>query len=452
VVAHTIKTYSKYSTAYQYPVAISVEASSGMEYPMICFNYGRTDEDGTYSSRTKYGMIGVIIHEVGHNFFPMIINSDERNWSWMDEGLNTFVQFLTEQEFDNNYPSQRGPAHKIVDYMKMPKDQLEPIMTNSENIINFGPNAYAKPATGLNILRETIMGRELFDYAFKEYCNRWAYKHPAPADFFRTMEDASGVDLDWFWRAWFFDIQPVDISMDSVLAYRPFSPATMPVKMDSISRNGRGRGMGMGNGKGRNGLANMPSSEFQHVSKLRNKASGIQFAVDRDTALRDFYYYYNPAKDTFGNAARAVMADQSQPKQETSVRDLYKDYTLLTPEEMKAYENAYLYEITFTNKGGFVMPIILQWNYTDGTSEVDYIHAYIWRKNENKVTKNFLKRKEVASIVLDPFKETSDIDESNHTWPRTAEPTRFEIFKNKQQSPADQVEMTPMKRALRGKK
>ncbi|MFN6048508.1 MAG: M1 family aminopeptidase, partial [Bacteroidota bacterium] len=175
---------------YQYPVAISVEASSGMEYPMICFNYGRTDEDGTYSSRTKYGMIGVIIHEVGHNFFPMIINSDERNWSWMDEGLNTFVQFLTEQEFDNNYPSQRGPAHKIVDYMKMPKEQLEPIMTNSENIINFGPNAYAKPATGLNILRETIMGRELFDYAFKEYCNRWAYKHPAPADFFRTMEDA----------------------------------------------------------------------------------------------------------------------------------------------------------------------------------------------------------------------------------------------------------------------
>ena len=452
VVAHTIKTYSKYSTAYQYPVAISVEASSGMEYPMICFNYGRTDEDGTYSSRTKYGMIGVIIHEVGHNFFPMIINSDERNWSWMDEGLNTFVQFLTEQEFDNNYPSQRGPAHKIVDYMKMPKDQLEPIMTNSENIINFGPNAYAKPATGLNILRETIMGRELFDYAFKEYCNRWAYKHPAPADFFRTMEDASGVDLDWFWRAWFFDIQPVDISMDSVLAYRPFSPATMPVKMDSTQRNGRGRGMGMGNGKGRNGLSNMPTSEFQHVSKLRNKASGISFAVDRDTALRDFYYYYNPSKDTFGNAARAAMADQSQPKQETSVRDLYKDYTLLTPEEMKAYENAYLYEITFTNKGGFVMPIILQWNYADGTSEVDYIHAYIWRKNENKVTKNFLKRKEVASIVLDPFKETSDIDESNHTWPRTAEPTRFEIFKSKQQSPADQVEMTPMKRALRGKK
>ena len=177
----------------------------------------------------------------------------------------------------------------------------------------------------------------------------------------------------------------------------------------------------------------------------------MQFAVDRDTSLRDFYYYYNPATDTFGNAAKVALAAQGQPKQESVVRDLYKDYTLLSPQEMKAFENAYLYEITFSNKGGFVMPIILQWNYTDGTSEVDYIHAYIWRKNEQKVTKNFLKHKEVASIVLDPFKETADIDESNHHWPRTVEPTRFEIFKNKQASPAEQVEMTPMKRALRKK-
>ncbi|MDP3928399.1 MAG: M1 family metallopeptidase, partial [Bacteroidota bacterium] len=223
-VAHTLRTYSKFTIPYPYPVAISVEAASGMEYPMICFNFGRTDEDGTYAERTKYGMLGVIIHEVGHNFFPMIINSDERNWSWMDEGLNTFVQFLTEQAFDNNYPSNRGPAHKIVDYMKLPKDQLEPIMTNSENINQFGSNAYGKPATALNILRETVMGRELFDYAFKEYCRRWAFKHPAPADFYRTMEDASGVDLDWFWRGWFYDIEPVDIALDSVVVFQAAVP------------------------------------------------------------------------------------------------------------------------------------------------------------------------------------------------------------------------------------
>ncbi|MBC7867321.1 MAG: M1 family metallopeptidase, partial [Gloeobacteraceae cyanobacterium ES-bin-316] len=215
-VAHTIKTYSKFTIPYPYPVAQSLEAANGMEYPMICFNYGRTEKDGTYSEGTKNGMLGVVIHEVGHNFFPMIINSDERQWTWMDEGLNTFVQYLSEELWDNKFPVSRGPANKIIDYMKMPKDQLEPIMTNSENIIMFGPNAYSKPATGLNILRETIMGRELFDYAFKEYARRWAFKHPTPADLFRTMEDASAVDLDWFWRGWFYGTEAVDISLDSV--------------------------------------------------------------------------------------------------------------------------------------------------------------------------------------------------------------------------------------------
>ncbi|MEN9941901.1 MAG: hypothetical protein RL286_1399, partial [Bacteroidota bacterium] len=205
LVAHTIKTYSKYTIDYPYPVAISVHSKwIGMEYPMICFNGGRPEADGTYSEGEKYGMWGVIIHEVGHNFFPMIINSDERQWTWMDEGLNTFVQYLTEQEWERGYPSRRGPAYLIADYMRGDKSGISPIMTNSESIKQFGNNAYGKPATALNILRETIMGRELFDYAFKTYCERWAFKHPTPADFFRTMEDASAVDLDWFWRAWFY--------------------------------------------------------------------------------------------------------------------------------------------------------------------------------------------------------------------------------------------------------
>ena len=220
-VAHTLRTYSKYSgIPYPYPVAISVEASNGMEYPMICFNYGRAEEDGTYTENAKYGAIGVIIHEVGHNYYPMIVNSDERQWTWMDEGINTFVQFLAEQEFDNNFPSDRGPAPDITYYMSSSKRYLEPIMTNSENIVMFGSNAYAKPAAALNILRETVMGRELFDMAFKEYCQRWAFKHPTPADFFRTMEDASGVDLDWFWRGWFYGIDAVDVSLDSVIWYK----------------------------------------------------------------------------------------------------------------------------------------------------------------------------------------------------------------------------------------
>lgn len=399
VVAHTIQVYSKFTIPYPYPVAISVEAANGMEYPMISFNFGRTEPDGTYSEGTKYGMIGVIIHEVGHNFFPMIINSDERQWSWMDEGLNTFVQFLTEQEFDNNYPSRRGPAHKIVDYMRMPKDQLEPIMTNSENIIGFGNNAYGKPCTGLNILRETIMGRELFDYAFKQYCKRWAFKHPTPADLFRTMEDASGVDLDWFWRAWFYDIEPCDISLDSVQSYQVVLGKTVPVKMDTIRRRS-------GNKK-----------EFEHISKIRNKQSGMQFLVDKDTSLRDFYYYYQPEQET-GN-------------KEPNIENRYGNLEKLSDDEFKNYDGKFVYQLYFTNKGGMVMPLIIQWNFKDGSTEVERISAYIWRKNENNVVKAFVKDKEVESIVLDPYLETSDIDTKNNQWPKAGISTRFEIFKNK---------------------
>jgi len=414
VTAHTIKTYSKFTIPYPYPVAISVEAANGMEYPMISFNFGRTEADGTYSEATKYGMIGVIIHEVGHNFFPMIINSDERQWSWMDEGLNTFVQFLTEQEFDNNYPSRRGPAHKIVDYMKMPKDQLEPIMTNSENIIGFGNNAYGKPCTGLNMLRETIMGRELFDYAFKEYCRRWAFKHPTPADLFRTMEDASGVDLDWFWRGWFYDIQPVDLSMDSVKAYQVVYGENVPVKMDTIFKRGTNN-----------------KKEFEHLSKLRNKQSGMQFLVDVDTSLRDFYYYYKP--------------ETEQGKE--VVENRYASLEKLTTEDYKQYEGKYIYEIQFSNKGGLVMPIILQWNFKDGSSEVERMSAYIWRKNEKNVTKAFIKDKEVESIIMDPYLETSDIDTKNNQWPKAGSSTKFEIFKNKVQVRGGNNANNPMQRA-----
>ena len=276
VVAHTIKSYSKFSIPYPYPVAQSVEAANGMEYPMICFNYGRTEKDGTYSETIKNGMIGVVIHEVGHNFFPMIINSDERQWSWMDEGLNTFVEYLTEELWDNKFPTKRGPAFQIVDYMKLPKDQLEPIMTNSENIIGFGNNAYAKPATGLNILRETIMGRQLFDYSFKEYARRWAFKHPTPADLFRTLEDASGEDLDWFWRGWFYGTEACDISLDTVKYAKADVNAVAPGdRTMTIS------------------LSKPLVNNFEDVSKIRNREDkNIKFQTDADTSTRDFYWRY----------------------------------------------------------------------------------------------------------------------------------------------------------------
>lgn len=395
VIDHTLKVYSKHTIPYPYPVAISVEAANGMEYPMICFNHGRAEKDGTYTESTKYGMIGVIIHEVGHNFFPMIVNSDERQWSWMDEGLNTFCQYLAEQEWDNNYPSQRGPAHKIVDYMKMPKDQLEPIMTNSENIINFGPNAYAKPATALNILRETVMGRELFDYAFKEYAKRWAFKHPTPADLFRTMEDASAVDLDWFWRGWFFGTDPVDIALNEVRYYR----------MDSKNQ----------------ALENKEDQKTyeknnDNISRGRNRKEGVKFAVEQDTSLMDFY-------NKFDRFEVSKTADEQ----------FQKYYGSLSAEEKKLYESKKnFYELSFSNEGGLVMPIIIEWTFKDGSKEIDRIPAYIWRKNENQVTKVFAKDKEVTSVQLDPYRETADIDENNNSWPRKAQPSRFELFKQQQ--------------------
>lgn len=414
-VAHTIKTYSKYTIPYPYPVAQSIEAANGMEYPMICFNFGRTEKDGTYTEATKYGMLGVIIHEVGHNFFPMIVNSDERQWSWMDEGLNTFTQFLTEQEFDNNYPSQRGPANKMVDYMKMPKDMLEPIMTNSENIALFGPNAYGKPATALNILRETVMGRELFDFSFKEYAKRWAFKHPTPSDFFRTMEDASGVDLDWFWRGWFYDIEPVDISLDSVKAFTLVNNKQVPVKIDSM-------------------YPKPNVKDYIHISRVRNKAEGMKFLVDTDTTLRDFYYYYTPEEvDT----KTKIGSDRYKGLEAMSDSAYTKD----------GLAGKYIYELNFTNKGGLVMPIIIQWNYKDGTSEIDRINAYVWRKNEKNVVKTFAKNKEVASIQIDPYKETCDIDEKNNSWNMKEAPSKFDVFKTKTVGRGQSTGGNPMQKA-----
>ncbi|GAA4310514.1 M1 family metallopeptidase [Mucilaginibacter gynuensis] len=427
-VAHTIKTYSDFTIPYPYPVAQSVEAANGMEYPMICFNYGRTEKDGTYSESTKNGMLGVVIHEVGHNFFPMIVNSDERQWTWMDEGLNSFVEYLTEELWDNKFPVKKGAAYTIVDYMKLPKDELEPIMTNSENIVRFGPNAYSKPATGLNILRETIMGRELFDFAFKQYAKRWAFKHPTPADLFRTMEDASGEDLDWFWRGWFYGTDPVDISLDSVkVAKADLSATKLP-------------GNGGVNGGGASKVAPPAVNSFEDLSKVLNREDKkIKFYTDRDTAARDFYWKYDrglASVDTVKYAS-IVKAKGAQPATELETP---------TDAEKQKYGEKYFYELSFSNKGGMVMPIIVEFTFKDGSKQLDRIPAQIWRLNEKKASKFYVQDKEVASIKLDPMRETADIDETNNVWGKAVEPSKFQLFKLKAGGPVrgQSVGVNPM--------
>jgi len=418
VVAHTIKTYSKYTCDYIYPVAISVHTDRiGMEYPMICFNGGRPEADGTYSERTKYGMIGVIIHEVGHNFFPMIINSDERQWTWMDEGLNTFTQYLTEQEWDRDYPSWRGKPRNIVGYMKgdvnaapdKVKARIEPIMTNSESITQFGNNAYGKPCTALNILRETVMGRELFDHAFKTYANRWKFKHPTPADFFRTMEDASGVDLDWFWRGWFYTTDHVDLALTN-LKYKRMDPVD-PVISEGLKRKDK-------------------AAEAPDLTRERNMTALAQVMLERDSVTRDFYNSYDPLTATSRDKAR-------YDKMMASLSD--KERTLLDAD-------LHLYELSFKNIGGLVMPLILEWEFADGTKEIDHIPAEIW-KSSDEVTKVFVKKKEVVSVVLDPFLETADCDLNNNSWPPRMVPTRFDVFKESQWKEPNPMQMERKQRA-----
>ncbi len=411
LVAHTVKTYSSFTFPFPYPVAQSVEASNGMEYPMICFNYGRTEKDGTYSESTKNGMIGVIIHEVGHNFFPMIVNSDERQWTWMDEGLNSFVEYLTEELWDNKYPSKKGAAYTIVDYMKLPKNELEPIMTNSEDIVRFGPNAYTKPATALNILRETIMGRKLFDYAFKEYARRWEFKHPTPADFFRTMGDASGENLDWFWRGWFYGTEPCDISLDSV-------------KVAKADLNGNAP-FGPGRPAMSPKVAAPAVNDFDDISKVRNREDKkINFYVDRDTVVRDFYWKYDRGFSVVDTNKFSTLA-KSQTYQQGGAAAAFTD------EDKQKYAGKYFYELNFSNKGGLVMPIIVEFTYVDGTKNIDRIPAQIWRLNEKHVSKFYVQDKEVASIRLDPMRETADIDETNNYWGKLPEPSKFQVFKQK---------------------
>ena len=414
-VAHALYWFSHYSCDYPYPVAWSIDGSMGMEYPMICFNYGRCEDDGTYGERMKYGHIGVIIHEVGHNFFPMIINSDERQWTWMDEGLTTFVQYLTEQQFERNYPSRRGEAQKITSYMGGDKSRISPIMTNSESIFQFGANAYSKPATALNILRETVMGRELFDYAFKEYSERWKFKSPSPSDFFRTMEDASGVDLDWFWRGWFYTNDHVDLALGTVKHFK--ADPKDPTKQEEIARANK-------------------AEERRNISSIRNEKEIKQTYNEKDPSLDDYYTTYDRlAKDAI-DREEYQKSIEGMSEEEKALLNSDKNY----------------YEVEIKRIGGLVMPVILEFEYVDGTTEVKRLPAEIWKFGQDEITKVFPTDKEVKNIVLDPFLETADVDTNNNYYPPRQATSRFETFKRGSRTRGGSRGENPMQRAKRAKR
>lgn len=380
MVAHTLKSYSAHTFDYPYPKAISINAEDqGMEYPMICWNYGRPDKNGVTSERTKNGMMSVIVHEVGHNYFPMIVNSDERQWTWMDEGLNSFMEYMALMEWDEKFPAQRGPAKNIIPYMSGDQKGLEPIMTNSESIRQFGNNAYGKPATALNILRETVMGRELFDYAFKTYANRWKFKHPTPEDFFRTMEDASAFDLDWFWRGWFYTTDYVDIGIKEVKKYF---------------------------------VSNEPSKEVEAFLKTRRRRNQIEGPAVY--MIADGSESYKPSLN------KPFEIKDSKPLEE------YVNATFTKEEQAKLKSPKYFYQVTFDKPGGLVMPIIVEMTFEDGTTENHHFPAQIWRMNDKEAIRTFATQKAVTKIVVDPKQETADIDVTNNTWPKEQLKSKFD--------------------------
>ena len=392
-VASTLKSYSAHTFDYPYHKAISVHArNQGMEYPMICWNYGRPNPDGSYSDRVKYGMISVIIHEVGHNFFPMIVNSDERQWGWMDEGLDTFMQYIAEQEFgeafpkaiapNSKYPSRRGDPSKIVPYMSGDQSTISPVMSNPENVYQLGPNAYSKPATALNILRETVMGRELFDHAFKTYAQRWKFKHPTPEDFFRTMEDASAVDLDWFWRSWFYTTDYVDIGVKGVKKYY---------------------------------VSNTPGKKMREYMAARNIS---------EANLPPLVYLVEEDSEDFD----PELKGKSPMEASKTLKEFMMDN--MTPEERKDLKDPkYFYEITFDKPGGIPMPLIVEYTYADGTRENITYPPEIWRKNDKEVRRVIASEKEITGIVVDPKAETADIDVTNNSWPKKEQQSDFDKFK-----------------------
>lgn len=394
-IMHTLDVYSRYTFPYPYPVAISVNGPvGGMEYPMICFNGPRPEEDGTYTKRTKYGLISVIIHEVGHNYFPMIVNSDERQWTWIDEGINTFLQYLTEREWEPDYPSRRGPPENMIEYM-LSTNQV-PIMTNSESILQFGHNAYGKPATALAILRESIMGRELFDFAFKTFSQRWMFKRPEPADFFRSMEDASSMDLDWFWRGWFYTTNHVDLAIEGVRL----------LELDTLDPD-------VENPK----LKDERDAKPDDPTELGNQ--DVEKRSERYPELVDFYNHYDPLDVTVKDREEAKRLLEGLEDEERVLLETERHF----------------YAVDLRNVGGLVMPVFLKVTYEGGDEESLRLPAEIWRSNSERISKLILAKKPIESLQLDPGLETADADVENNYWPSRPVKSRFRLFKDKRENP-----------------
>lgn len=309
----------------------------------------------------------------------------------MDEGLNSFVQFLSEQEWSEDYPTRlTDPERRKGFYAYLQQANKMPIMTTADSLISGGYNAYTKPTQALIVLRETILGRKDFDFAFKEYANRWKFKRPTPYDFFRTIEDASGRDLDWFWRGWFYSTDHVDIAITDV------SRHILDTRDPAIE-------------KARQRTRREAAPESLIVERNRS----IKKRVDRVPELKDFYDDYDEL---------AVV-----PHEKEAFTKLLKG---LEPEERELLETkGHFYVVDLENIGGVVMPVILEVEFVDGKRHTLRIPAEIWRRNGEKVSRLLHSKKEIRSVTLDPRDETVDVDRRNNVFPRQMKEETFRLQK-----------------------
>jgi hypothetical protein len=375
--------------------------------------------DRTYSRIAKQGLIGVIIHEIGHIYFPMTVNSDERQWTWMDEGINSFLQYLAELEWEENFHNFRenyNLLEHIAEYM-VGENQV-PIMTQSDSVLQLGQNAYRKPAASLVVLRETVLGRELFDFAFREYARRWKFKRPTPSDLFRTLEDASGVDLDWFWRGWYYSTDHVDIAITGLRQYKVSS--LDPDTEFDLRRQERAE--------------EIPET----LGQKRNREEGRQTRVERFPELKDLYNENDEFTVTNADRNRyAAILD--------GLEDWERDALARAIED-----DDFVYFIDFENIGGLVSPLPLLITNADGSEEFMMIPAEIWRRNWRHVSKMLIREQPITSIQVDPRRETADANFSNNRFPSRIEKSRLELFKEETETRDMMADMLRTLRQVKG--
>ncbi len=401
-VLHTLEVYTQHTFPFPYPTVNSINGPIyGMEFSMICFNGTRPEKDGTYSKEKKEELIAVIIHEVGHNFFPMIVNSDEREWGWLDEGLNTFLEHLATDLWEKGFKNDRSVPRNLARYMK--GADLVPIMTTADSLLKVGGSAYAKPGAGLNLLRDTILGPERFDFAFKAYANRWKFKRPEPADFFRTISDASGRDLDWFWRGWFYSIDPCSISIDTIHQY----------------------------------ILDTGNPAIDKLIAKKEKEDRVKTVSEvRDANLKTYEQLHPELQDFYSNYDEFSVLPSEQQKFQEFLKKLEEEE--IDPNILTIKRNFYV--IDFSNKGGLIMPIPLKIEYTDGTSEEFQIPAEIWRTNNQNVSKLLITTKELKSVQVDPHEELPEINRDLNFWPRRLMKEHFQFqLEEKKKNPMQEL-------------